>query len=208
MYTALIIAAFVIAILAFSNLVFLWTHNFVYSRKFAHGLIGLVILSFPTLFDTPFYPVVLSLSFFVVLVIAHSYDIFIGVAQKGRFSEIYFAFSVAVCLASGWWIDPWIGVAAALFLAWGDGITGAIRSFTVKEHSKDWRGSFGCIITCGLIGGLLVQPFWVGLIGALVGTLAEHFCGDAKRTILNIDDNLAMPLLSLAFMLGIIYAIS
>lgn len=193
--------AFVILALFASNLLYDKTHNFVYSRKLAHGLVGLAILSTLWLFESPLIPLVLSLLILLVFIATHTRELFYGVAKKGRLSEVYFAASCAVCFASWWVVDPKIAVASALFLAWGDGITGLVRWWTDKRHAKTFSGTAANLVACLLIA-LLVTPYWVGAIGAGVAVVLEHLCGDVGK-IKWLDDNLAMPLGALITMGGL-----
>lgn len=202
---AILFSAFVVSALFASNLLYDKTKNFVYSRKLAHGLVGIAILSTLWLFDSPLVPFTLSLVILAVFVATHSREIFYGVAKKGRLSEIYFASSCAVCFASWWVVDPKIGVASALFLAWGDGITGIVRWITSKKHAKTFSGTAANLVACLLIA-LLVTPYWVGVGGAAVAVALEHLCGDVGR-IQWLDDNMAMPLGALIVMGGLTWVL-
>ena len=198
---AALFSLFVVASLFASNLLYDKTHNFVFSRKLAHSLVGVAVLSTLWLFDSPIIPLVLSLVILLVFVATHTREFFYGVAKRGRLSEIYFAASCAVCFASWWVVDPKIAVASTLFLAWGDGITGLVRWLTDKRHAKTFSGTAANLVVCLLIA-LLVTPYWVGAVGAGVAVVLEHLCGDVGR-IRFLDDNLAMPLGALAVMGGL-----
>ena len=195
---ATLFSAFVVSALFASNLLYDKTKNFVYSRKLAHSLVGVAVLSTLWLFDSPVVPLVLSLVILVVFIATHTREVFYGVAQKGRLSEVYFAASCAVCFAAWWVVDPKIAVASTLFLAWGDGVTGLVRWWTDKRHAKTLSGTAANLVACLLIA-LLVTPYWVGAIGAGVAVVLEHLCGDVGK-IKFLDDNLAMPLGALLVM--------
>ena len=67
---------------------------------------------------------------------------------------------MAICFASWWWFGPWIGISTALFLAWGDGITGLVRhALYHTQFEKGWAGSVAMLLSCLLIA-LLVTPYW------------------------------------------------
>ena len=198
---ATLFSAFVVSALFASNLLYDKTKNFVYSRKLAHSLVGVAVLSTLWLFDSPVVPLVLSLVILVVFIATHTREVFYGVAQKGRLSEVYFAASCAVCFAAWWVVDPKIAVASTLFLAWGDGVTGLVRWWTDKRHAKTLSGTAANLVACLLIA-LLVTPYWVGVVGAMVAVVLEHLCGDVGR-IKWLDDNLAMPLGALVVIGGI-----
>ena len=197
---AVFFSAFVLVALFASNFLYDKTHNFVYSRKTAHGLVGVAILSSLWLFDSPLVPFVLSLSILGMFVVTHTHELFYGVACRGRLSEVYFASSCAVCFASGWFVDPKLGVASALFMAWGDGITGLVRWLTDKRHAKTMSGTVADLVACSLIA-LLVAPYWIGLVGAVTAAVLEHLCGDVGK-VRWLDDNVAMPLGALVVMGG------
>lgn len=192
MTTTIEVSLFLVFTLALSNLCYKLTSNFVYSRKLAHALVGVIILFYPRLFDTPLVPVSLAAGALVLFCLTHTREVFYGVQKRGRLSEVYFAFSVMVCLATGWWIDPWVGVAAALFLAWGDGITGLVRYPLYKtQFEKGWAGSVAMLGSCLLIA-LMVMPYWAGAVGAVVATALEKWG--------RVDDNITAPLGALAVM--------
>ena len=176
-----------------------WVHrrsgNFVFSRKLAHGLIGLLILGLPVMFQGPLAPVVLAGTAFLVLTATRHRLTFHGVANRGRLSEIYFAGSLVACFASGWWVDPYIGVTAGLFLAWGDGITGLVRYPVYRtQFEKGWAGSLAMLGSCLAIAAL-VDPYWIGAAAAVVATVLEK-----QRWV---DDNITVPLGSLGLMWGL-----
>ena len=81
---------FVVASLLAANVLYDRTQNFIWSRKLAHALVGLALLSTPIIFDSPLVPVVLTAGLLLVFIATHTREIFYGVAQRGRLSEIYF----------------------------------------------------------------------------------------------------------------------
>jgi len=197
------LAAWVAVTLWLANLVHFETSNFIWSRKLAHGMVGLGLLGVPFMFSTTLWPALLAFgmaAMFALLILRHGQKMFHGVAQQGRYSEFWFAFSCGVCLLSGLWFNPWIGVTCALMLAWGDGITGLVRYWHCKKHVKGFCGTLACYLVCMAIGfGLLhsVLPYGLIWFGVAVATSAESFCGDVG-IIKKVDDNLGMPMAALA----------
>ena len=202
---AVFFSAFVVFALFASNFLYDKTKNFVYSRKLAHSLVGVAVLSTLWLFDSPVVPLALSLVILAVFITTHTREVFYGVAKRGRLSEIYFASSCAVCFAAWYLVDPKIAVASTLFLAWGDGITGLVRWWTDKRHAKTLSGTAANLVACSLIA-LLVTPYWVGAVGVVVAVVLEHLCGDVGR-VRWLDDNLAMPLGALIVMGGLTWVL-
>ncbi len=106
--------------------------------------------------------------------------------------------------AVGWlWLDrPFIAVSCLLFMAWGDCVTGLIRAEVYKKAVKGLWGSLGMLAVCLVISWALIEPFWIGALGSVVATAAEWTFGDVGL-IKWADDNWAIPVVSLTFMLGI-----
>lgn len=191
---ALALVAFLIGVFLVSNYVHTRTATFVLSRKVAHFGAGVPIILFPLLFSGMLYPVLLPGLFLLLLLVTHRQQIFHGFAMRGRLAELWFPFSIMVCMASAWSMDPWVAVAAALMLAWGDGWTGLARWLHHRGQAgfkKYWCGTWAMLATCLLVA-VLVSPYWIGALGAVVATGAERYEG--------IDDNLTSPLAALAVM--------
>lgn len=186
--------------LLLANLAHRRWRNFVWSRKLAHGLIGVAIMLAPWVFQSMLVPALLAAGMTVTFLLTHRQEIWHGVAQRGRYSEVAFAFSVFCCFLSGLWVDPWLGTAAALSVAWSDGVTGIFRWWHLRRHAKGNIGSVACFISSSLICGLLVSPLWLAITAATVGTLAERLSGDVAL-IKFVDDNISMPLSMLAIFL-------
>jgi dolichol kinase len=95
-----------------------------------------------------------------------------------------------------------VAIAAITFIIIGD-IAAALVGRKWGRHRligrKSIEGSLACLVSLVLISFLIPGlPTPVGLVGAVVATLAEAFSG-------KIDDNLAVPILSGAAMLLIMH---
>jgi hypothetical protein len=92
-------------------------------------------------------------------------------------------------LAIGWGLlgDRWLGFMPIAFMAWGDRVAGlvtaAVRSgnvagfLTAAVRSGNIPiilPSIAMLIVC-LAAALLFQPYWIGVLGAMVATVAERF---------------------------------
>ncbi len=171
--------------------------NIYITRKFIHAFAGgLPAALTPLLFKTP-YPIILICALlFLVSLYPHIrgkekrwYQI------KDNYGDVYFCFSYLVLFILLWRVDLNIAVAAALFVALGDGVTGVIRSRTRGKREKDWFGSLGMLLTCLPIGYLYCGP--PGIVGAVAATFFEApelFLSGGKVTKPTIDDNLIIPL--------------
>jgi len=81
-------------------------------------------------------------------------------------------------------------VIPALFLSFGDGLTGIVRNLKYKKRIKAWEGSIAMLFTCLLIG---LKMGWAGIIAAILATIFEKFEF--------IDDNISIPLFSFLILL-------
>ena len=70
-------------------------------------------------------------------------------------------------------------------MAFGDSITGLVRSLVYKREVKGTWGSAAMLGVCLLVA-LLYQPYWVGAVGAVVATGAEKLSPIATGWV---DDN-------------------
>lgn len=153
---------------------------------------------------------ILTFSFGLILFIAHTNrpHTFRGVGGDGRnphsLSEVWFAGIAVPIFAIGWlWLNkPLITVSCLLFMAWGDCVTGLVRSEVYKKPVKGLWGSLAMLIVCLVLAWAFIKPFWIGAAGAVVATVSEWAFGDVGL-IKWADDNWAIPVISLTFVLSI-----
>lgn len=134
---------------------------------------------------------------------------FRGVGGSGRakevMAEVWFPLASLPVIGVGWiWLDkPLVAISCLLFMAWGDMITGIVRSQIYGRPVKGLWGSVGMLVTCLVVAWALIQPFWAGAVAALVATVTEWACGDVG-IIKCLDDNLMIPLTSGATVFGML----
>lgn len=200
---AVIIMGIVLVGLYLSNLFYDYKVPQYISRKVGHFFGGVGLLLFVYFFQEPWWPLILSGGFTLLLGGARILrpSTFRGVGGTGRshaLAEIWFPLASTVSIVVGWmWLkNPFLGVVPALYMAWGDCITGLIRARIYGKEVKGIYGSGGMIIACLLIA-YLFQPYWMAAVGAVVATLAEK-CTPISRGML--DDNWTIIISSLTVM--------
>lgn len=178
------------------------------SRKVSHGAGGMALLLCALLFSSPWWPIVLAGGFTLLLGGARLIrpQTFRGTGGSGRqhaLAEIWFPLAATISLVVGWaWLDnPFLGIVPALYMAWGDMLTGIVRSRFYGREVKGNLGSAAMIIVC-LVVAYFFQPYFIGAVGAVVATLAERFT-PLSRGIW--DDNWTIVLSSLLVM-AVLYA--
>lgn len=176
------------------------------SRKLGHlgGCIGFLLC--PFLFDSFRWPLILTTGFTILLLYARAFrpETFRGVGGSGRpeaLAEIHFPATGIVTIGICWGLlgKPWLAIIPLTFMGGGDAITGIIRSRVYGREIKGNWGSVGMLVTC-LILAYFIQPYWIGVAGAITAVIAERFTKTTKW----VDDNLTIPLASAAVM-GLLY---
>lgn len=208
-----------VILVAGAVLVGLWVSNILYdlkvpnytSRKIGHAAGGMGFLLCAFLFSSGWWPLILAIGFTGMLWGARVARpaTFRGVGGIGRpsevLAEVWFPLASIAVIAVGWiWLDkPIESISCLLFMAWGDCVTGIVRSQVYHRAVKGLWGSVAMLLTCLVIAWCFIHPFWIGLIGAVMATLAEWSCGDVG-IIKKLDDNLMIPIVSFATIFGLL----
>jgi len=173
------------------------------SRKVGHGVGGMGFLLCVFLFSSAWWPIIIAVGFVLLLGGARLIkpQAFRGVGGTGRqhaLAEVFFPIAGVISLSVGWaWLgDPWLAVVPILFMAWGDMLTGIVRSRIYGKEMKGNLGSVAMIAVC-LVVAYFFKPYWIGAVGAVVATLAERFTPLSKGFW---DDNHTIVLSSLLVM--------
>ena len=199
-------------------LVGLWVSNTLFdlrvphyiSRKIGHSAGGLGFLIAAFVFSSAWWPIILTATFGLILWIARFRrpHIFRGVGGSGRgshsMSEVWSTSAAVPVYAIGWlWLDaPLIAVSCLLFMAWGDCVTGLVRSEVYGKAVKGLWGSLAMLVVCLAISWAFIKPFWIGAVGSVAATATEWAFGDVGL-IKWADDNWAIPVISLGVVLGL-----
>jgi len=198
--------------IAAAVLVGLWCSNIFYdykvpqylSRKIGHMAGGTALLLCALLYDSWLWPLILAVGFTALLLGARIIrsSLFRGVGGTGRpiaFAEVWFPAITVVSIAVGWvWLDNrWLAILPALFMAYGDAVTGLTRSAIYNREFKGNMGSVAMLGACLIFAWCFSQPLWIGIVGAVVATLAERFTPMSKGFW---DDNWTIVLSSLLVM--------
>ena len=79
-------------------------------------------------------------------------------------------------LAIGWGLlgDRWLGFMPLAFMAWRDSVAGSLTVAIRSGNIPIILPSIAMLIVC-LAAALLFQPYWIGVLGAMVATVAERF---------------------------------
>jgi len=160
-----------------------------FGRKIIHIFAsGIVTILIPFLFKEPFLPFSSALVLAIYTYLPHRKEKLQEWFQvKDNFREVNFLIMWGLSILIGWFFDKtfWLGVIPALFMSFGDGISGIVRNLKYKRRIKAWEGSLAMLFTCVFIG---FKMGWPGILAAIFATLVE------KTEI--IDDNISVPIIS------------
>jgi len=166
-----------------------------FGRKIVHLFgAGFVTLSIPFLFREPFLPFLSALILAIYTWFFHKRErVFQWFQIKNDFKVVDFSIMWGLSILIGWFFDKtfWLGVIPALFMSFGDGVSGIVRNLKYKKRSKAWEGSLAMLVCCVIIGGLKIGL--IGIIAAILATVVEKAV-PADSDIL--DDNILIPLVS------------
>ncbi len=165
-----------------------------YNRKIIHIFAGgLAALLVPFLFETPLYPAIIVVLLAIATYIPH---------WKGRLMywfqtpdnmyEVHFVIMWGIVVISSWYIfngNWWYGVLPAVFMAFGDGVTGIVRNALYNKRTKSWIGNLAMALVTIPLGYIVLG--WIGGLAGLLASIIEHY-----ELAPLIDDNITVPLVS------------
>lgn len=175
-----------------------------YNRKIVHMMAGGVgSLMVPLVFTDPWYPLTAGLLLTLFTYLAHRSGLRMYWFQTpDNTNDVKFALMWAASVSALWWLlgDPWLAVLPALYMAFGDGVTGIARNALIRRRSKDPIGNVFMLIVCVPMGWVIgghadpAIPEW-GVISAVVATIVERY------ELGPIDDNVLITLSASAVLL-------
>jgi dolichol kinase len=175
-----------------------------YNRKIVHMLAGGIgSLAVPLVFTDPWWPLSAGLGFTLFTLGAHRLGMRMYWFQTpDNTNDVKFALMWALSVSGLWWLfgDPWLAILPALYMAFGDGVTGIARNALVRRRSKSPIGNLFMLIVCAPLGwfiGAQADPAipWWGLASALAATWVERY------EFGPIDDNVLITLTASAILL-------
>jgi len=158
------------------------------ARKTIHILsAGVTVLLAPLVFSSWQMPLILGSLMVTYTLFGHFRKLQSWFQIKNNYADVYFTGACTVLLVVFWSYNVWIGVLSALFLAWGDGLTGVVRYFVYRKRNKGIWGNAAMLAVCISLGLLMNgRVGYAGLVGAVFASIIEKF----ER----IDDNISIPL--------------
>ncbi len=143
-----------------------------YVRKIIHMAAGgVVALLTPYVFTSPIIPFAMALALGAFLYTARATGrLMYWFQTKENAYEVNFTIAWGLGILLLWVAtgDPRIAVLPALFIAFGDAVTGIIRNAVFARRTKHWYGNLGMALVAVPLGYA-----YAGLLGALAGLVAS-----------------------------------
>ena len=158
------------------------------ARKAIHILsAGVSVLLARVIFSDWLVPLVVGLLMVGYTVVGHFQKLRSWFQIRRNYADIYFAVACTASLVIFWNYNVWIGVLSALFLAWGDGLTGIVRNFVYGKRNKGLWGTAAMFAVCMALA--YVMNGRVGNVAFVAGAFAS-----IAEKFEQLDDNITIPI--------------
>ncbi len=166
-----------------------------YARKLIHMFAGgIVAILVPHLYTSPLFPLLASIALAVLLAIARRYRPLYWFQAPDNAYEVNFVLAWGLTIFILWHIypDPFVAVLPAIFISYGDAVTGIVRNAIFGYRTKHWYGNLAMAIVCIPVGYMYAGLY--GLLAAIVAVIVERI------EIGPIDDNILIAFTSMVIL--------
>lgn len=162
-----------------------------YNRKLIHMFAGgIVAILVPHIYTSPLFPLLASLALAALLLIARRFKPMYWFQVSDNSYEVNFVVAWGLSIFILWHVfpDPFYAVLPAIFISFGDAVTGIVRNTIFGYRTKHWAGNIAMALVCLPIG-YIYAGMW-GLLAAIAATIVERF------ELGPVDDNVLIVLVS------------
>jgi len=161
-----------------------------YNRKIVHILAGGVIaLIVPIVFSSSIYPLFCGLSIAIITYLSHKRrrgKMLYWFQTEDNLNDVSFCFMWGITIFVLWEVmgamgntgAPWIAIIPAVFVSFGDGVTGIARNALFKKRTKHPIGNVFMAAVCIPLGYFLAGFGGIaigGVIAAIVASTMERY---------------------------------
>ena len=155
-----------------------------YNRKIIHMAgAGIPSLFVPLVFTHWGYPMLGGVILGIFLYVTHATGrrLYWFQLEENR-NDVTFALMWWVSVALLWWLlgDPWLAILPAIFLSFGDGVTGVVRNYLIRRRTKHISGNICMALVSAPMAWFIASqadpalPVWA-VIAALVASVVERY---------------------------------
>ncbi len=197
--------AYILGIVGLTKILYSWMRSrglphrvsVYYNRKVVHMLAGGVMaLLTPHVFTSYVMPLIASLLLAALLYIPHRTGRLLYWFQvEDNIFEVNFCIGWGLSVAALWIVlnDPFKAVVPAMFIAFGDAVTGLVRNTVFRRRTKHWLGNLAMVAVVVPLG--LLYAGFPGLAAGVVASVVERY------EFPPIDDNILIVASAVAIMM-------
>ncbi len=175
-----------------------------YNRKIVHMAAGgVVAFVVPFLFDSWVYPLAIGLVLTAFTALPRLRGQSMNFMQtKENWNDSKFTLMWGLSIAILWILfkSPFLAVIPALFMAFGDAVTGVVRNALYRKRTKSPVGNIFMLVVCVIIGyffaGMAIKPIplW-GILAAIAASIVERY------EFGPVDDNVLITVTAMAILI-------
>ena len=169
-----------------------------YVRKYIHVMAGgVVALLVPRVFTSPLTPLFMGFALGAFLVATRLHRPMYWFQTRDNFFEVNFTIAWGLSVFVLWALtgDPYTAVVPALFIAFGDAVTGVVRNALFRRRTKHWAGNLAMLPVTLALGWAYAGP--VGALAGAVAALVERY------EFPPVDDNILIALTTTLILLAV-----
>jgi dolichol kinase len=158
------------------------------ARKAIHILsAGVSVLLARVIFSDWLAPLLVGSLIVIYTVAGHFWKTHSWFQIRANYADVYFTVACTALLVVFWNYNVWIGVLSALFVAWGDGLTGIVRSIVYGKRNKGLWGTAAMFAACMALAFFMNgRVGYIAFVAAAFASIAEKFE--------QINDNISIPI--------------
>ncbi len=176
-----------------------------YNRKIVHIFAGGVIaLIVPIVFSSSIYPLFCGLSITIITYLSHKRrrgKMLYWFQTEDNLNDVSFCFMWGITIFVLWEVmgamgntgAPWIAIIPAVFVSFGDGVTGIARNALFKKRTKHPIGNVFMAAVCIPLGYFLAGFGGIAIGGAIAAIVASTM---ERYEFGPIDDNILITISS------------
>ena len=185
-----------------------------FNRKFVHIFAGGIVTLFIPFFSSPIFPLIAGIMMTLITFLSH--------LKGGRLywfqtsedkNDVNFCVMWTISIVGLWYMlgNPWIAIIPAIYMAFGDGVTGLVRNIFFKKRLKHPIGNCFMFAVCAPMGTILAllsdtkgMTLWAVAAAAVASYIERYEFGSIDDNIL-ITSSSSIVLIIGFYILNMIY---
>jgi len=185
-----------------------------FNRKFVHIFAGGIVTLFIPFFSSPVFPLIAGILITLITFMSHvkGSKLYWFQTPEDK-NDVNFCVMWTISIVGLWYIlgNPWIAIIPALYMAFGDGVTGLVRNIFFKKRFKHPIGNCFMFAVCAPMGTILAfistikgMTLWAVVAAAFASYIERYEFGPIDDNVL-ITSSSSIILLIGFYILSLIY---